>query len=200
MKIAEEFKVQESIAKINGNIGLIYFSKKEYQISLDYFNKALNLNTKANNKSGLAFNYTNIGVVYFDLHDYSKALECFNNSLEYSQKIDRKSVILTALENIAEVYYAMATDSNEKNISKREINNLLNESIEYSKRAENICLSIGANDQIIDVYNNLAKSYKEIGNFEKALSFTELYHKFKDSTYSEATKLKIHKIRVKKRL
>jgi len=45
--------------------------------ALEYYNKALAIDTELNDRVGLAADYGNIGVVYYKMYNYDQSLECF---------------------------------------------------------------------------------------------------------------------------
>ena len=74
LKIFEELKNKEGIARDLGNIGSVYILQNDYSKALIYFSKALQMAEILKNKNEIARDLSSIGSIYFHNQDYPKDL------------------------------------------------------------------------------------------------------------------------------
>ncbi len=134
---------------------------------------------------------------------YNKSLENYKKGLEYTEEISRKSSILanTAGVYIRQKEYKLALENANKSIEfaeqlnnnyalsfpyliKAKTLNLLkqhNEAIKYLKKSKQYRL----NDKSFALWvtNNLKIAYRDLGDFEEALKYSEEYIELKDSLF-----------------
>lgn len=70
------------------NLGEIYRIKGNLDISIEYFDKAIEIGAKNNDYYVLAFNFNNLGLVYSELGAYKPALKYFQKSLENFEHLE----------------------------------------------------------------------------------------------------------------
>ncbi len=83
----------------------------EYDVALDYLQKALPIFEEFNSYRGIAAVTNSMGVIYFTQELYEKALEVDFDHLEKSRQIGDQREIANALNNIGNVYNKLAEDS-----------------------------------------------------------------------------------------
>lgn len=76
------------LAQTLNNIGEVYYAKGDLHESLNYFNRALDLWTKTEDRSGQALAYLNLGYTYYDSGDIRQATSNYQKSLSMWQAID----------------------------------------------------------------------------------------------------------------
>jgi serine phosphatase RsbU (regulator of sigma subunit)/tetratricopeptide (TPR) repeat protein len=95
----------KSLSKALNVLGLTYIDEGNYDLALKTFDKALKIDTKINDQSGIAASHTNIGIIYRELEEYSKAIEQFKSSEKFYKKANDKTALATTYANLGIVYY-----------------------------------------------------------------------------------------------
>ena len=123
------------IAHCYHNLGHIALEKEDYQSSLQYFEKALQIKLKSlpSDHSDLAETYNSIGVLHRKKGDYPMALQSYNKALTIFQKTSNENdqiEIAKCFNNIGNIYqlqksypdalhyYQMALNIQEKHLPK----------------------------------------------------------------------------------
>jgi len=197
---------QKFLAKTYENIGVYYYFKGEYAISLDYNFKSVELKKAANNKNGLAATYNNIGMVYRNQGDHSKALEYYFEALKLNVELGNKQRIAHSLNNVGLVYndqkdYKQALNYYEKSLflhtqmdNKVSMASTLNnigivyyEGKKYDKALQNFFKSLSINkeldntSEIANNYANIGSTYFDALNYPKAHEyFNNALHEYED--------------------
>ncbi len=127
--------------------------------ALIYYQKALLIQERINDKNGTAASLNNIGFIYNHYGDVQKALEFYHKSLKICEEINYKIGVSVALNNLGLIYVAL------KEISK---------GVEYYQRSLKICEQIGDREGIATALNNIGAAYDCSNNLLKA---TEYYKK-----------------------
>ncbi len=112
LAIAEQLKFISGQAKANRFIGVNYYGLSDYTGAIQYYKKALNAETKLNNKKGMGSNLMNIGLIYTSQSDYGKALDYYFKSLRLFEQINFQKGLSACYGNIVLVY--METGDNDK--------------------------------------------------------------------------------------
>lgn len=209
-------KLKESIYF---NIGVIYKELEQYEYALDYFNEALNISTKEDEKLLFSSLYTNMALCYINLNNSEMAEEYIIDSINISKDYN-------SIEDLGYSYYAYATyyvsikeyrKAEEYYINAMTIqqNNELSYSLvdtmaEYGCMLYNIRnysmaekIFSDANLILLKVDNIkaelkislfLAKIYEETNQFEKALVYYKRYNNSQIKNDSIWKKLKVKNI------
>ena len=82
--------------KIFNNIAITYAKQKQYEQSLKYFHKSLDLQQQF--QIQLDFLHNNLGLIYFYLKDYQQASQQFSLALKLTQSDVFKQIILRNLD------------------------------------------------------------------------------------------------------
>lgn len=112
LAIAEQLKFIPGQAKANRFIGVNYYGLSDYTGAIQNYKKALNAETKLNNKRGMGSNLMNIGLIYTSQSDYGKALDYYFKSLRLFEQINFQKGLSACYGNIVLVY--METGDNDK--------------------------------------------------------------------------------------
>ncbi len=196
-------------SKALNNIALIYNNQEKYEDALEYYNKSLKIKKKLGLKQGQALIYNNLGITYYYLGNYDKVLEYFKRSLNIYRELNDIRSQAMPYYNIAEIYFmqkcykeALYYYKKSYEIEKKLENNAgqaetlssighlytemkkFSNAIRVQKEAAKILKNIGAKGKLYYVYLQLSETYKEIGEYEYALKYYELYSVYKDSVYS----------------
>ncbi|MCK4814715.1 PAS domain S-box protein, partial [bacterium] len=157
LDLEDDLKVRADILK---NIGFVYTEFKKYNRSLDYFNKALNIYLKLENKADISKIYYAIGDTYYLLNKYKRSLEYFQKSLSLDEELGDKEGMAILYYNIGDVYELLA---------------------EYVKALESYfdCLKVyeelADQEGIADSYNVIGNIFQTLGDFDPALEYYSKY-------------------------
>lgn len=89
------------------SIGTAYRMKKDFVNALKYYNEALEVFQKMENKSGEADTFREIGSVYFSMKKLPKAIEYTNKGLVISKQIGELESIKFSYKNLSDIYAQM---------------------------------------------------------------------------------------------
>ena len=159
LQSAEKKAWQNGMANASRNLGVFYYLKSDYPLSLEYYSKALEIWKKLlsiNNKqpsiiSKKSATIGNIGNIYADQGDYTKALKYYFEALKIDEEMGKKSGIAADLGNIGGVY---SDQANYQNAQK------------YYFEALKIGKELGDKNRIATQIGNIGIIYKKQGNYE----------------------------------
>ena len=143
-------------SKAYNGIGLINYSKGNFDTTIWFFNKSLEIDLKLDNKSKAASSYNNIGVVYKNLGKYDLALESHFKALKIRESINEEAGIAMSYSNIAHIYYYWEDN-------KR--------AIEYFNKALEIYIKVNDKRSIAQTSNNLGSVNIEMKNYKEAIKY-----------------------------
>ena len=128
----------DELAGVYLKLGEVYYiDNVNLEQAHNYYNKALNIAIKTNNKIQIAEIYNKIAGVFFNKQLYDESLEFFLKSFSLSKKIDDKEGIARALNNIGEIYRVRGDIDKAFNYYERSL--LINENISsYRQTATNL--------------------------------------------------------------
>ena len=136
--------------------GVSFAIRGNYEKSLEYFLKTLEIRKEIDDKKGMGDSYNNIGNIYDDQGNYEKALEYYLKSLAINKEIGNKEGMGVSYNSIGFIY------SNQGNSEK---------ALEYYSKSLEITRELGDKDGIADSYNNIGLIYSNQENYEKALEY-----------------------------
>jgi tetratricopeptide (TPR) repeat protein/DNA-binding CsgD family transcriptional regulator len=134
-------------------LGNTYYSLKDYDNALLYYNKGLEISKDNKWNYFIAPYLENIGAVYLDTEKYDKALNNFFASNKISSKHGSINNQIIFFNDIASAYFG-----------KKDYNNALKN---YNKAIQ-IADSIGSLDNLSDNYKERAEVFEAIHNYKKA--------------------------------
>jgi signal transduction histidine kinase/Tfp pilus assembly protein PilF len=152
------------------NIGLVFKDQGRWDKALNYFEECMKLEEKLADENGVAISLSNIGFVYNGMGQWNKALTQYRQSLEIMKRLDDKSGIASALNSIADV-----------ELTKGNVNTARARAQESLKIAREIKFP----EAIRDAAETLHKVEKKVNDWEKALSYYELYIQMRDSVFNQ---------------
>jgi tetratricopeptide (TPR) repeat protein len=86
------------------NIGFVHTNNERYDLSIDYFQKALPFAQKINFKRGIATSYINTGNSFQYKDDYKKAIALYLKGIPILQSIKDGAAISQSYQNLAGLY------------------------------------------------------------------------------------------------
>lgn len=152
------------------NIGLVFKDEGQWDKALTYFQQCMTLQKKLGDQNGIAIALSNIGFVYNGMDMWSRALENYRQSLQIMESLDDKSGIANALNSIAGVELTIGNVNTARSRALRS-------------------LAIGKEIKFPEVIRDAAQTLHEIEksakDWEKALTYYELYVQMRDSVFNQ---------------
>ncbi len=96
----------QRIGRTYNNIGILYSDIRDFDRTINYYQKALAIFEQQQDHNLISAIYNNIGTIYYRQHDYTKGLDYYQRSLELKLKTlgpEHRDVAL-AYNNIAAIY------------------------------------------------------------------------------------------------
>ena len=94
------------IAKVYNNIGSLY-RDNDYDRSLEFFQKALDIGNKMSDKSIIATSYLNLGNFYFRKKSFNQALKYYNESESLFSTLKDSVNLIQCQQNKGVVYFSL---------------------------------------------------------------------------------------------
>jgi serine phosphatase RsbU (regulator of sigma subunit)/Tfp pilus assembly protein PilF len=162
-------KIQENFARNKKNKkyevsalntqGIHYFLKSEFALSLEAFNKSLEIDTELKNESGIAVTISNIGIIYMAQEDYDTALEYYESALEIQKKLKIEKGIANTTGNIGLIYYELGE---------------FEKALKYHQECLEILIKLDNKMGVANTYNNIGAVYDDIENPDEAIKYYQL--------------------------
>ncbi|WP_198295243.1 tetratricopeptide repeat-containing sensor histidine kinase [Winogradskyella sp. PC-19] len=135
------------------SLGILYLELEDYETSLKFYNKVLELNEDPKN---IATIINNIGKVYFGLKDYESAIKFYEKSYQGSLYFDDKKNTARALDNLG--------------FAQSKIANL--DAIENLTEALKMRQNLNYTPGIIESYLHIGEYYKDRNKRKIALEYS----------------------------
>ena len=167
------------------NMGTMYKNFEEWDKSLHYLHLSLEMRTKHNDIMGMAINYVNMGTVYNQLKDYDKARAYTLKSIHYFNLLGDSASLSNSYYTLGEIAFDQAH---------------FKEAIKNCEKSLDI--AIAANKAPVEsaACNCLYRSYKALGNTEKALHYFEDFYALEDSLGKEDLEIALKRLEFEKEL
>ncbi len=220
--IKEGIGEMEGIALSLNNLGTLYQDQIEDIIhvtsendsllnnALYYYNRALEIQVKIDDQSGMATTYNNMGTIYEGKKDYQKALSSFKKAYLIQKKNNNLPDVANILNNMASVHsimeqndkavtfyleaYAIYKDLGYKANESFVLCNLgrmmltmgrINEAQKYANQSMEIAEELGFSNLLMGSTKLLYNISKETKKFELALVYLERYNQLSDSIVTD---------------
>ena len=205
-----EHDITQPLARCYNFIGNLHKDLKNFDLAEDYYLKAYEIWSKANNLSGISSALNNLGIIYDEKGNYEKALENYNRSLDIAIQLNDSIGISTAYNNIGFIYVklnqlerginaylksmAISRQIGEIESYLNTCNNvasvylkagMLNKCEEYLNIVLGNLKSITELAYIQETYQLLSELYAKRGNYKKAFEFKSLQLAYNDSIYNQ---------------
>lgn len=174
LKIQNQFNKESEIQLTYGNIALAYYNKDNYDSSLYYNFKSLNM-AEGKDSVSMENSIMNIGVIYDEQGKYSKAIEYYLRALRIAEAIRDSVGQASLLNNIGFVYFELNNHSR---------------AFECYKKSLEIAQNIQRKPEEAECYGNIGYMYLSKNNYTEALNYlsksSELFKEIGDSaSYAE---------------
>ncbi|MAZ28185.1 MAG: hypothetical protein CL868_14060 [Cytophagaceae bacterium] len=213
LKIKEELGLTgDPIGASYWNIGNIHGDMGNYNISNEYYRKALKIYEALNQEEDVLTLNNLLAINYKNLKDYSKAIPVLKESIEAYRKFNRPNDEAGAYDNLGQLYVDMdsldqALENFEKSLAISKENgerslvglNLRNIGDVYLKQgnaaralplfqeALKISKETGTNKKMILDYKKLAAAHADLGHYKLAYENHVNYHELNDSLIGKET-------------
>lgn len=160
------YNKRSEISMIN-SIGLIYRTYRDYDLAINYFEKALQLARRSRDSAWIGIAQGNIGSAYLQKKNFEKALPYIRTDYLASLKYNEQVNAAIAMLRIARI----SMHFNKLKLAERELDTvktLLANKPDVLK-------------QWINYYDLKAAGYEQAGKFTAALQYRKLFEKAKDS-------------------
>ncbi|MDB9411977.1 tetratricopeptide repeat protein [Microcystis aeruginosa] len=149
-----------SLAKIY-NLRLLYRSplvdyRQEQQLAIEYYQKAINLQTELNLELDLVASLDSLAGIYYSLGEDQKAIEFYQQSLAIFQKIGDRWREADSYNNLGNAYHSLGEDQ---------------KAIKFYQQSLAIFQEIDDIRGVAYCYNNLGNIYNYLGEYQKAIEF-----------------------------
>ena len=157
LKLALEINVVSLAQESYFQLGILNVENyHQYDLARDYYQKALKIALREDDKIETSRLYNHLGINYENLNDYGKALEYYLLALEVNQKIPDSLGVANSLNNIGNIYH------NLNNIDK---------ALQYYLESTNIERKLDNELGLASSYNNLGNVYSYKHDYDLANSY-----------------------------
>lgn len=153
IRIFEKNDNQLGQAYTYNNIGSVYLNLGDYESSLSYLRKSLEIERGIGFTPGVSETFSNIGGVYFQLDEYDSALWYFRRALQYGLKNRGASNLGTCYLNLGSCFSEM---------------NDYDSSLYYNQKALDFKEASGEFSSVSIIYNNMADIASDLKNPDMA--------------------------------
>jgi tetratricopeptide (TPR) repeat protein len=144
----------ELISKAYNRLGFISEKQRDWNMAIDYFQKALELAKRLKNPHDLIYRLlNNLGAVYRDSGKLGKSESLLNKSIELAKKNNDPSALAVSYNSIATLYRELG--------DPKKAVNMYAESFNYLKQE-------GDKFRLAQVYNNLGMTYADLCHWNKS--------------------------------
>lgn len=154
------------------NIGLVYLSTEENEQAMEYFDKAIKLESSVKDKTAISDAYGNMAVLYENEKKYDEALRNYLKSIEIEEASGRINDAAMNYISIGDLYR-----------KKKEYD----KSKEYIEKGMAISRNSGNKPTELYGYRFLTLLYKETGKFKEALESSERISELQSSIFNDNT-------------
>lgn len=177
-------KLKNPVLLSNGynNIGSYFDKLHMYDSSRIYYHKALIIKRKFRDIHGIMNLYNNLGASYMDQKKYDSAHIYLDKSFEMAQKNNFMEGLAYSYSNLADLYLK------EDNIAQSE--KLALKALELSQHYKLLKVTLMS-------YRTLTFTYKKKRDFEKAMLYSNNYHRLNDSLFNSDKQRSIAVLQIK---
>lgn len=181
-KAFQELGEIDRIATNYNKIGTIFIEQEKYGEALDYLLKALEIHKTSGFMYGISESNNRLGVLYYKKGELDKGLGFFFESLGITKENDDKHGTAANLNRIGCIYlekkaYEMAR--------------------KYLEEGKIYAKTVKATMILRDIYFNLKELYGELGQYQNAMVYFDLYSQMKDSIFNEEKAIQVANLQTK---
>ena len=141
-------------------LGHYYSQSGNFKKAISYYQKSHELSFKVKENYLIQKTYAWLGQTYIDIREFDKAEKIINEAINYQIKSGDK-------KGIEDCYFLLGVINYEKGFLNKAIENYI--LVEKNIQPDNL----DANILKMGVYNNIAQSYRELKNYQKATQYVD---------------------------
>jgi tetratricopeptide (TPR) repeat protein len=194
LKIKIEIGDKKGMYMCYNNIGNVQMKKGNYDIASQYYQKSLLLAEEIEDKKGMYTCYSNLGIIQKELGDtasdfearcakYTKAIDYYQKSLAIAEETGDKNGIVTTYINISSLDCALASVLNASHGGVR-LQKLV-DAKENGIKAFELACEMKTMPLVNKTAAMLMEVCSELGDYEKAYMYAEIYIATRDSMFKE---------------
>ncbi|MCT4639112.1 MAG: tetratricopeptide repeat protein [Bacteroidales bacterium] len=135
------------------NLASIYLEIDSLDLAIHYYQEAISIDKRINNKDGVARSYHNLGLLNKKIGEYSKAVTHYKEALRLRRSLDNKRGIGSTLSALGSLHYGIEDYS--------KAGKYYRESLQFVEEA-------GSLDEKAGLYSNIAELYEKEHNYQRA--------------------------------
>ena len=172
LALARAINEAKPTAAVLDSLADLYLRMNELPLALEYAKASVTLARSANLDfdMSLGINLITLGKIYLAMQDCIQASTCFQEAAQISSEVTNNQRINHALQMLGVTYRCQG---------QLEIATIV---LQY---ALDSATELGARPLQSDCLFELAKTYKALGNYERALACYEEFHQIKESVFNE---------------
>lgn len=151
--IANNLQDKQEMCKATHNLAFAYYQLKNYNESIEFYEKNISLANDLNDRESLSLAYCNLGLAYLAMNDYEKAVRCQKLFLASAREKKNTLNVCKALGNLGKIYSKMG--------DTEEGLRFFYEQVRTADKSSNISLQA-------DCYHELAKVLEGEEKFDEA--------------------------------
>ncbi len=199
---------REGSAGVCNSIGVVYLRTGDFDDALIFFERALRMNSELGNLHSVVFNRANIGVVYQKKKAFDSAISHYQKVLPLTREVNERGLEAVVMGNIGSTLVSQGKLEEglgylDRTLMLKEQNNDIASTLHTLNDIADVQLKLGnaqdarknaervvstaseykVTDQLRYGLLYLSKSYRQAGDFEKALSALDRYTRLTDSLF-----------------
>ncbi|MBN2777795.1 MAG: tetratricopeptide repeat protein [Bacteroidales bacterium] len=179
LSIAERIGSQHQKAQNFNNIAVV-FKRTNSNLSISYFNKAIEIYLQLDMQDNLGVCYNNLGTLHRNLNNIDSAEVYMIKSMRIRESTGNLQGFAISLNNLAYLNYEKALSTEDLVQS----NFYYNTAIEYAKKSLEVSKNLNSLYTRSNSYGTLTQIYLELENYEEAMNYQSLYFVTRDSIFN----------------
>ena len=202
----KESKDKLGLALDFGTLGIVYMEMGKNDSALYYDTASMSIHEKLGNKEETKNELSALGLLYAKEVNYGKSLDYEAQALKMDEELDDKDSKAINLAQTGEDNLRMAEDLSGKmkmdNLMPMGQNGLtgLAEAINSLNESIILCRQTGDLNTMQTAYSDLSEAQSTNGNYGLAREYYRQYELYRDSVYSEKSKMRIDNLEMQRNL
>ncbi len=190
-----------------GYLGIVYMEMGKYDSALYYNLASLDIHQKLGNNEETKNILSSLGLLYAKQVNYEKSLDYESQALKMDEDLDDKDAKAINLAQIGEDNLRIAEDISGKTKTMDFMmpmgqgeNDKMGKAIEYLNQSVALSKEVGDLNTLQLAYSDLAEAQSTNGNYKDAREYYTQYELYRDSVYSEKSKMRIANLEMQRNL
>ncbi|HTA26538.1 MAG TPA: adenylate/guanylate cyclase domain-containing protein [Bacteroidia bacterium] len=190
-----------------GILGIVYMEMGKYDSASIYDFKSMDIHQKLGNNEELKNVLSALGLLYAKEVNYEKSLDYESQALKMDDELDDKDAKAINLAQIGEDNLRIAEDLSSKTKTMDFMmpmgqgeNDKMGKAIEFLNQSVELSKEVGDLNNLQLAYSDLAEAQSTNGNYKDAREYYIQYELYRDSVYSEKSKMRIDNLEMQRNL